>query len=68
MIPPFDERGELPPGIHGDRRAQKQRFGGEAVPADAIAVSAGTEFLDFFQLDRAERAKGFIEIDLESGL
>ncbi len=50
------------------RQAQKHRFGGEALPADAIAEPAGTQFLDFFQVDRARHAKGIIEIDLGSEL
>ena len=52
----------------GERRIQKERFGGELIPADVAAEPAGTQILDFFQLDRARRAKGIIEIDLETGL
>jgi len=145
MIPPFDERGKLPPGIHnatwreleerfGDtpwrrflllrlhevltqlqrahcrtvyidgsfvtandapddfdacwesdgvdvatldpvlldfsegRRAQKERYWGELLPADMVAEPAGISVLDFFQRDRASQPKGIIEIDLEAGL
>lgn len=50
-----------------DRRAQKERFGGELFPADAPADHVGTPFIDFFQRNRAsDQRKGIIEIDLES--
>jgi hypothetical protein len=83
MIPPFDERGNLPSGIHKadwieldgvldfseDRKAQKARFGGELFPADMATEPAGTHILDFFQRDRVSvQPKGIVEIDLETGL
>jgi hypothetical protein len=49
------------------RLTQKKSFRGELFPADMIA-ERGLRVLDFFQLDRARRAKGVIEIDLGSGL
>ncbi len=49
------------------RLRQKRIFRGELFPADMIA-KRGLSFLDFFQLDRVQRAKGVIEIDLASAL
>ena len=50
------------------RRAQKERYWGEVLPADMVAEPAGISILDFFQRNRASQAKGIIEIDLETGL
>jgi|SRR6478672_1777406 len=48
------------------RRAQKERFGGELFPAEALADPMGTRFLDYFQRDRnTGEPKGIIQIDLE---
>lgn len=48
-----------------DRRAQKDRFGGELFPANAAADHMGTPFIDFFQRNRdSDQGKGIIEIDL----
>ena len=47
------------------RRAQKERFGGELFPADIAAGPAGTRFLDYFQRDRdTGDPKGIVELDL----
>jgi len=49
------------------RRAQKERFGGELFPANALADAAGTEFLQYFLRDRETgEPKGIIKIDLEA--
>jgi hypothetical protein len=49
-----------------DRRAQKERFGGELFPADVAAEPGGTSFLEFFQRQRnTEERKGIVKIDLE---
>jgi hypothetical protein len=50
-----------------NRRAeQKDRFGGELFPADAVADPDGTRFVDYFQRDKltGER-KGIVALDLE---
>jgi hypothetical protein len=50
-----------------DRRAaQKERFGGELFPAEALADPDGTRFVDYFQRDKltGER-KGIVALDLE---
>lgn len=48
------------------RAAQKRKFGGEIFPSDWPADAQGTNFLRFFQRDRATgEAKGIITIDLE---
>jgi hypothetical protein len=80
MIPEFDERGNLPPGIHHatwneivtryatsvrhERAAQKERYGGELFPAQWPANADGTTYLDYFQRDRFEQPKGIVAIDL----
>lgn len=47
------------------RAAQKAKFGGELFPAAALADSAGTSFLAFFQTDKATGdPKGIIAINL----
>ena len=46
------------------RRAQKERFGGELFFADAAAEPAGTTFVDFFQRDRAGQPKGIVALNL----
>lgn len=46
------------------RAAQKAIYGGEFFPAGWPADSAGTCFLDFFQMDRDGNLKGIIAIDL----
>src|SRR6266542_2997918 len=47
------------------RAAQKRKYGGELFPADAPADLDGTNFLNFFQRDRATGApKGILAIDL----
>ena len=47
------------------RAAQKAKYGGELFPAQIVADSAGTVFLDFFQVDKATgRPKGIIAINL----
>jgi len=49
------------------RAAQKARYGGELFPVESAAEPDGTTFLDYFQRDRETgRAKGIIQIDLES--
>jgi len=49
------------------RAAQKERFGGELFPAEAVAVPDGTRFLDYFQRDKLTGdAKGIIAVDLEN--
>jgi hypothetical protein len=49
-----------------DRRAQKERFGGEFFPADVAAEPGGMPFLEFFQRQRnTEERKGIVKIDLE---
>ncbi len=49
------------------RRAQKERYGGELFPADVAAGPAGTRFLDYFQRDRnTGDPKGIIELDLKT--
>jgi hypothetical protein len=52
----------------GDKRAQqKARFGGELFPAGWAADSAGTQFVDFFQVDKATGdAKGIVAINLKA--
>jgi hypothetical protein len=60
--------GRLDPVLYDfseDRRAQKQRYGGELFPADAPADPGGTLFVDFFQLARDTTPKGIIKVDLE---
>jgi hypothetical protein len=48
------------------RAAQKERFGGELFPAEAVAVPDGTRFLDYFQRDKLTGdAKGIIAVDLK---
>ncbi len=50
-----------------DRRAaQKREFGGEMFVANWAAEPMATLFLDFFQRDRNGRAKGIVQIDLET--
>ncbi len=50
-----------------DRRAQKERFGGELFPANAGADQTGTRFIDFFQRNRdSDQRKGIIKITLGS--
>jgi hypothetical protein len=47
------------------RAAQKRTYGGELFPADWPADAHGTNFLRFFQRDRASgRPKGIVAIDL----
>jgi hypothetical protein len=48
------------------RAAQKAKFDGEMFVASTGADPMGTLFLDFFQRDRDGRAKGIVQIDLES--
>ena len=48
------------------RAAQKAAFDGELFVANWQADPLGTLFLDFFQRDRDGRAKGIIQIDLET--
>jgi hypothetical protein len=49
-----------------NRRAQKERFGGELFPTEATADSAGTGFLDYFQRDRrTDQPKGILELSLK---
>lgn len=48
------------------RAAQKERFGGELFPAEAVADPDGTRFIDYFQRDKLTGdAKGIVTIDLE---
>jgi hypothetical protein len=48
------------------RAVQKERFGGEFFPAEAIAHPEGTRFLDYFQRDKLNgEPKGIIALDLE---
>jgi hypothetical protein len=48
------------------RRAQKERFGGEFFPAEAIADPDGTRFLDYFQQDKLTAdPKGIVALNLE---
>jgi hypothetical protein len=46
------------------RAAQKAAYGGEFFPAGWPADSAGTLFLEFFQMDRDGNPKGIIAIAL----
>lgn len=48
------------------RAAQKAKFDGEMFVANGQAEPLGTLFLDFFQRDRNGRAKGVVQIDLET--
>lgn len=49
------------------RRAQKTRFGGEAMPADFPNGRNGTTILDAFGQDRSTRkAKGLIRLEIQS--
>lgn len=72
MIPLFDSDGRLPPGVYtctweenAKRAAQKGEYGGEFFPVGWRADNAGTQFLEFFQIDRDGNPKGIIAIDLE---
>jgi hypothetical protein len=48
------------------RAAQKERFGGELFPAEAVADPDGTRFLDYFQRDKLTGdPKGIVALDLE---
>jgi hypothetical protein len=48
------------------RAAQKERFGGELFPAEAVADPDGTRFLDYFQRDKLTgEPKGIVALDLE---
>lgn len=52
-----------------DRRARKERFGGELFPVDMAADLLGTRFLDYFQRERITGlAKGVVQIDLKTAL
>jgi len=80
VLPPFDETGKLPQGIHqatwellhpelldfsDGRAAQKARYRGELFPAETLAEPAGTVFLDYFQRDRdTGLPKGIVAIDI----
>ncbi|HEY3412962.1 MAG TPA: hypothetical protein VGM51_07890 [Armatimonadota bacterium] len=44
------------------RRAQKQKYGGEFVPAGALHAATGFGFLEFFQMDRNGRRKGIVRL------
>lgn len=44
------------------RAAQKRRFGGELLP-NYVERLSGRPFAEFFQTDRADRAKGIVIID-----
>ena len=47
------------------RAEQKQKYGGELFIANLPAVPQGTQFLDFFQIDKnTGEAKGIVAIDL----
>jgi hypothetical protein len=47
------------------RAAQKSKYGGELFPSTIPADTAGTIFVDFFQIDRfTGAAKGIVAIDL----
>lgn len=47
------------------RTAQKGRFGGEFLPADAAAHSSGIQFMDYFQRDgETDEPKGIVAIKL----
>jgi hypothetical protein len=48
------------------RAAQKERFRGELLPAEAVASPDGTRYLDYFQRDkRTGERKGIVALDLE---
>jgi Family of unknown function (DUF6932) len=48
------------------RAAQKERFGGELFPAEAVADPDGTRFVDYFQRDKLTgEPKGIVALDLE---
>jgi hypothetical protein len=48
------------------RAAQKERFGGELFPAEAIADPDGTRFLGYFQRDKLTgEPKGIVTLNLE---
>jgi hypothetical protein len=48
------------------RAAQKERFGGELFPAEAVADPDGTRFRDYFQRDKLTAdPKGIVALDLE---
>jgi hypothetical protein len=52
-----------------DRRAQKERFRGELMPADLMVEPGGALVLQFFQRERISGlAKGIVQIELETGL
>ena len=48
------------------RRAQKQTYGGELFPADAVADEHGRTFIEFFQTDRERNPKGIVAIALRT--
>jgi hypothetical protein len=51
------------------RAAQKERFGGELFPAEAIADPDGTRFLGYFQRDKLTgEPKGIVALNLEEML
>jgi hypothetical protein len=48
------------------RAGQKERFGGELFPAEAVADPDGTRFLDYFQRDKLNgEPKGIVGLNLE---
>jgi len=49
------------------RAAQKESFGGELFPAEAVADPDGTRFRDYFQRDKLTgEPKGIVALDLEN--
>ena len=76
MIPPFEDtpgeegRFQLPPGIHvANWQEVAARFGGNPrrrAILDGLLRALQALNLDLFQRDRDGRAKGIVQIDLES--
>ena len=55
-----------PEGFACERKAQKEHYGGEIFPADAIADHLGRTYKEFFQTDAIGERKGMIAIDPRS--
>lgn len=48
-----------------NRELQKQKYGGEIFPAQALADYNGQTYLAFFQINRQENPKGIVALNLE---
>jgi len=51
-----------------NRKRLRKEYGGDLFPIGGAEAASGLTFLEFFQRDKLEYAKGIVHLDMRQGL